>query len=188
MIEFWMFIFLALALLGSLLGLLLIEKSEKRRLALDSELPPEHRVPRHYRNLSAVEKQLWSAEELKWARTWESARLELRPAELAVVTEYLRGLHEDFQRGSNIFGAVILHCPNIQSLCQLEWQRLRLRASFRIWFVMISLRLKMNSVSVEELRRITDVVTTLAYYVRTMLTALEQAGQSEFVQSVLRRS
>jgi hypothetical protein len=188
MIGFVVPIALALALLGLLLVLSHREKSEKRRLASEGYLPVEERVPRHYKMFTVIEKKLWSAEEYKRVHTWDSTNLSLRQTESKLVAEYLRGLREDFGRGNRIFGAVILHSPDVRILSQLERQRLRLRFSFWTWYVLISVKLRMNSVSVRELKRLTDVVATFAYQIRTMLIALEESGNSEFVRSVLSRS
>ncbi len=189
MIESGAFIALALILLGSLLDLLYSERSQKRRLALESDLLIEHRIPRHYKNFVEVEKKLWqAADNYKRTDAWEFTRLTLRSAELEVVREYLRGLREDFQRGNRIFGAVILHSPNTRILGQLEWQRSKFQLSFRFWYLMISMRLGWNAVSVDELRRLTEIVTNLAYHVRTMLKTFEESGNTKFVEWILKNS
>src|SRR5260370_14492672 len=135
-----------------------------------------------------IESKHWSAEEYKRAHSWESTNLSLRQAELRVVTEYLIGLRQDFERGNRIFGAVILHSPDFHILSQLEMRRLRLRLSFWTWYMLISLKLSVNSVSVKELKRLTDILATLAYQIRTMITNLDEAVHSDFVQSLLNRS
>ena len=189
MIESGAFIALALILLGLLLGLLCSERSKKRRLASESDLLIEHRVPRHYKNFAEVEKKLWqAADNYKHTDAWEFTRLTLRSVELKVVRDYLQGLREDFQRGNRIFGAVILHSPNIHILGQLEWQRSKLQFSFRFWYMVISMRLGWNAVSVDELRRLTEIVATLAYHVRTMLKTFEESGNATFVEWILKNS
>jgi hypothetical protein len=188
MIEFWTSVALASGLLVFFLRLVLLEKSERERLDSESNLPLEQRIPRQFKNLQAVESQLWSAEEHRRANTWETASLRLRQTELKLVTDYVKGLREDFRRGDNIFGAVILHSPNIDILRELESQRLRLSLMFHVRFMVISFRLMTNSISVKELRRLTDIVATLTYEVRTVLATLEAAGHGEFVRSVLKRS
>jgi hypothetical protein len=189
MIESGAFIALALILLGLLLGLLYSERSKKRRLASESDLLMEHRVPRHYKDFVEVEKKLWqAADNYKHTDAWEFTRLTLRPVELKVVRDYLQGLREDFRRGNRIFGAVILHSPNTRILGQLEWQRSKLQFSFRFWYMVISMRLGWNAVSVDELRRLTEIVATLAYHVRTMLKTFEESGNAKFVEWILRNS
>jgi hypothetical protein len=188
MIQFWTPVALALGLLLFLLRMVLLERSERKRLDSESNVPLEQRIPQHFKDLRAVESQLWSAEEYNRVNTWETTRLRLRQTELKVVADYVKGLRADFRRGNNIFAAVILHSPNIRFLRGLEWQRLRLGLTFYLWFIAVSLRLMMNSISVKELRRLTDIVATLAYEVRTILAFLEDAGQGEFVKSILKRS
>jgi len=181
------FLVLALVLFGSLLLLLYRERSEKRRLASEENLPIEHRLPRHYRSFAEVEKKLWTAtEEYEQKGAWETARLSLRPPELKVVRDYLDGLREDFQRGNRIFLAVIRHSPDSSLLAQLEWQRSKIQVSFQLWYMVVSLRLSTDTISVKELRRPTDIVAALAYQVRTMLSIFEESGNAEFVQRILK--
>jgi len=175
-------------LLIALVSLVLLEKSERKRIDSESHVPLEQRIPRNYKDLQSIESQLWSAEEHKRMNTWENTSLRLRQTELKVVADYLKGLRDDFKRGNSIFSAVILHSPNVKILRKLEWQRLRLSFTFWLWFMAISVRLLTNSISVKELRRLTDVVATLAYQLRTLLATLEEAGEGEFVKSLLKRS
>lgn len=182
-------VILSLALFSSLLYLLYRERREKRRLAREKDLPNEHRLPRHYRSFTEMEKMLWiAAEALGQGRAWESAKLTLRPREANIVREYLRGLHEDFERGNRIYVAVIRHIPEMSLLAHLEWQRLRTQLSFRFWYRIESWRLGAMAVSLPELRRLTDIVATLAHQVRTMLAILEQSGNAEFVESILKNA
>jgi hypothetical protein len=188
MVESLGFVVLALLLFASLVWLLYRERADKRRLALEKDLPAELRLPHHYRELGEVEKKLWVAtEEFAETASWESTRLSLRPPELQVVRGYLAGLREDFGRGNRIFGAVIIHSPDMALLAQLEWQRVKIELSFQFWYRVISVRLSAKAISITELRRLTDVVATLAYQVRTMLRLLEQSGNADFVQSLLKR-
>jgi hypothetical protein len=181
------FVILALFLWVALIRLLYRERADRRRLALEKDLPTERRLPHHYRDLGEVEKKVWLAtKEFEQAARWESARLRLRPPELQVVRDYLAGLREDFERGSRIFGAVIIYSPETALLAQLEWQRIKIQLSFLFWYRVISTRLGVKAISVMELRRLTDVVATLAYQVRTMLRLLEQSGNADFVQSLLK--
>ncbi len=182
------FVILALLLFTSLLWLLYRERAGKRRLALEKDLPTERRLPHHYRELGEVEKKLWGATEgFAQTASWESTRLSLRPPELQFVRDYVVGLGEDFGRGNRIFGAVIVHSPDMALLAQLEWQRIKTQLSFLFWYRLISIRLTAKAISVMELRRLTDVVASLAYQVRTMLRLLEQSGNADFVQSLLKR-
>jgi hypothetical protein len=180
---------LAIVLFVVLLRLLYRERSEMRRLAVEKDLPSEHRLPRHYRSFTELEKRLWLAtEELRGSRPWESARLRLRSPEAKVVREYVDGLHEDFERGNRIFTAVIRHSPDMKILGQLERQRLRAQLSFRVWYWFVAFRLKVDAISIHELRQLTDIVATLAYEVRTMLRVFEEAGNEEFVRSIVKNA
>lgn len=183
------FVMLSLALFSSLLYFLYCERREKRRLAREKDFPSEHRLPRHYRSFTEIEKRLWTATEaLAQGRARESARLTLRSREATIVREYLRGLHEDFERGNRMYVAVIRHTPKMSLLAQLECQRLRTQLWFRFWYGIVSWRLGAMAVSLPELRRLTDIVATLAYQVRTMLSALEQSGNAEFVDWILKNA
>src|SRR6267378_4283811 len=48
--------------------------------------------------------------------------------------------------------------------------------------------LQTGGLSIDDLRQLTEIVATLAYRVRTMLTAFEKSGNLEFVDSILRQS
>ncbi|SRR5712692_963496 len=183
------FVILAAALFASLLILVLREKSEKRRLALEKDLPIEQRLPRHYRSFAEVEKKLWLATEAYEQKgAWENMQLSVRPSELRIVRDYLAGLREDFHRGNRIFGAVILRSPNISFFTQLEFRRLMIQLSFHFWYRVICARLRTRAISVTELRRITDIVASLAYQVRIMLSIFENSGNTDVVQSILKNS
>jgi hypothetical protein len=49
-------------------------------------------------------------------------------------------------------------------------------------------RLRTTGLSVGELRHVTEIVATLAHRVRTMLTALENSGNTDVVDSILKNS
>ncbi len=183
------FVILSLLLFATLFYLLHCERRENRRLAREKDLPGGHRLPRHYRSFMEVEKKLWAAtESLRQAGAWESTSVTVQSSEVKIVREYLRGLHEDFARGNRIYVAVIRHAPEMSLLAQLEWQRLRIHLSFYFLYRIVSWRLKLTAVSLPELRRLTDIVATLAYEVRTMLSALQQSGDAEFVESILKNA
>lgn len=181
-------IFFVLALLACFFALLQRERSEKRRLDSDKNLDIYEHLPRHYRNLSGVEARLSMAEEYRLFHNWEAAKLNIRESEGSLVAEFLRGLRDDFRQGNRIFLAVILHSPEGRIVGRLEWERLQLQISFFFWYWLISARLRMKCVSVHELRRLTDVVATLAYKVRQTLALMEESGKAECVQSILRSS
>jgi hypothetical protein len=183
------FMILAVALLVSLVLLLQRQHREERRLALEKDLPMERRLPRHYRSFAEVEKRLWLATEAyEQTSTWESKRLNLRSPQLRLLREYLRGLRQDLDRGNRIFGAVIAHSPNTGVLMRLEWQRLQTELSFHLWYSIVSVRLATRAVSVMELRRLTNIVASLAYEVRAMLANFERSGNTDFVEWILKTS
>lgn len=117
---------------------------------------------------------------------WESARLRLPPSEVRLVRDYVRRLWEDFDRGNRVYSAVVCRAPEMSMLVPLEWQRLRIQAAFGLWYFVITIRLRMRSVSMTELRRLTDITATLAYHVRTMLATFERCGNIDLVDSILK--
>ncbi|SRR5712692_2938387 len=182
------FTILAFILLASVLLFLRQQRSQERRLAAERNLPREQRVPRHYRSFTEVENKLWMATaKHDQTRTWENVKLVLQPHELRVVQDYLCGLREDFERGNRIFGAVIIHSPKMNLFARLEWNRLKIELSYCRWSVVMWFRLRTGAIYVRELRRLTEVVATLAYHVRTMLSILERSGNMDFVDSILKR-
>lgn len=182
------------ALLAFFLAVMMVQflrqqKALERRTASQRELPRAQLVPRHYKSFTEVEKRLWEAvKEHKHSMTWEEARFTHREPEFQIVRGYVHGLEEDFQRGHRIFGQVIVHSPEMKLFAQLEWERLKLEFSYYRWCALLGFRLRTDGVSIRELRQLTEIVATLAYRVRTMLTALENTGNVEFVDSILRQS
>ena len=180
------FLIFPLALIACLLYLAYRERRDHRRMALEMNLPREHRLPRHYRSFAEIENKLWVAmDESGPINDWQSAKLSLSPSEVRLVREYLRRLWEDFDRGNRAYSAVLRHAPEMSILVPLEWQRLRIKVSFCLWYFVITVRLRMRSVSMTELRRLTDIIATLAYRVRTMLATLERSGNADLVGDAL---
>lgn len=176
-----MFLLLAMFLLS------LKDISERRRLGVENGRPIGDRFPKHYKALQSVEGQLWNAEEHRRSESWESSIVHLGKTEAKIVNEYLIGLRDDFRRANNIFSAVLRHSPDFHRLRELESQRIRVILSFYLSLTVLLFRLKIaRCTSIGELRRITDIVATLALEVRTVLQALESAGHGQFVESVLK--
>lgn len=179
----------AAVLLIMLVAMVRREHSEKRRVASNADLAPELCLPFRYKSLTQLENFLWEAAvNSDGERSAESARLSLPPRPLSDVRNYLRGLREDFDRGNRIFSAILRHSPQASLLAKLERQRLGMQLSFRFWLALIQLRLLTHTVSVAELRKLTDVVATLAYQIRTLLASLRQSGNADLVDSILRNA
>jgi len=181
------FLILPLALIACLLYLAYRERRDRRRMTLEKNLPRDHRLPRHYRSFGEIENRLWVAMDASGPiNDWECAKLRLPPSEVRLVREYVRRLWEDFDRGNRVYSAVVCRAPEMSILAPLEWQRLRIRAAFALWYFVIIVRLRMRSVSMIELRRLTDIIATLAYQVRTMLATFERSGNADLVDSILK--
>lgn len=165
------------------------QKTLDRRTALQRDLPREQLVPRHYKTFTEVENRLWAAVQNQTRPgTWENARFRLKEPEFHIVREYVNGLREDFQRGHRIFGCVILHSPEMKLFAQMEWERLKIELAYYRCCALLWLRLRTSGISIKELRQLTEIVGTLAYRVRNMLSAFESSGNMEFVDSILRKS
>jgi len=184
---------LSLILAGALLHItfayLKQQNARERRLAAQRDLPREQLLPRHYKSFVEVENKLWAAT-VEGARTaeWDTTQIKLRPAELRLAREYVQGLQKDFEVGNRIFAVVIGHSPEVKMLRQLEWQRIKIEFPYHTWRVWICLRLWMGQVSPGELRHLTEIVSTLAYEVRSLLNVFERGGNVDFVEYLVRKS
>jgi hypothetical protein len=181
------FCILPLALCASLIYLLYADWREKRRVELEKDLPRDHHLPRHDRSFLMIEKKLWDAmEPLGRTDRWFSATFRLPTPEVKFVRAYLRDLREDFDRGNRVYAAVVRQIPEMSMLARLEWRRLRINCSFQVRYRIVSIRLVTQRLSVHELYQLSDVVATFAYHVRRMLNILEESGNAEYVESILK--
>lgn len=114
--------------------------------------------------------------------------MKLRAAELQLARDYVQGLQKDFEIGSRIFAVVISRSPDVRILRQLEWQRIKIEFPYYTWRALICFRLWTGQVSPSELRRLTEIVATLACEVRSMMNVFERVNNVDFVESLLRNS
>jgi len=182
-------VILAGALLYVTFAYLKEQRVRERRVAAQRDLPREQLLPRHYKSLVEVENKLWAAT-AEGARTpkWETTPIELRAAEALLVREYVHGLKKDFEIGNRIFAVVISCAPEVRVLRRLEWQRVKIEFPYYTRYALICFSLWTGRVSPTELRRLTEIVATLAYEVRSMLNVFERGGNVDFVESLLRKS
>ncbi|HYW97631.1 MAG TPA: hypothetical protein VE822_00855 [Candidatus Elarobacter sp.] len=115
-------------------------------------------------------------------------RFRRKEPEFQIVQDYLHRVHEDFRRGHRIYGQVIIHSPELNIFAQLEWHRIKIEFAYYCWCALAWLRLRTVGISIHELRQLTEIVATLAFRVRSMLTTFENSGNVEFVDSILRQS
>src|SRR5712692_5908504 len=182
-------IVLTILLALSLISFLRQQKDIERRIASQRNTPREQLLPRHYKSFTEVEKTLWVAVHKQERSTvWEDVRFKGREPEFKIVRDYIYRLREDFQRGHRIFGQVIIHSPEMKLLAQLEWQRVKIELAYYKWCALAWLRLRTVGISIHDLRRLTEIVATLAYHVRLMLNTFENSGNVDFVDSILRQS
>jgi len=182
-------VLLAIALLYITFVYLKQQNARERRMEAQSDLPREQLLPHHYKSFVEVENKLWAAT-AEGVRTamWDTTRIKLRNGELQLVREYVRGLQEDFEIGSRIFAVIIGRSPEVRTLRQLDWQRIKIEFPYYVWHRLICFRLWIGKVSPAELRRLTEIVATLAYEVRSMLSVFERGGNVDFVEYLLRKS
>ena len=183
---------LSLILAGALLYITFVylkqQNARERRIETQRDLPREQLLPHHYTSFVEVENKLWAAT-AEGARTdWDTTRIRLRAAERQLVRDYVQGLQKDFEVGNRIFAVVMGHSPEVKMLRQLEWQRIKIEFPYHTWRVWICLRLWMGQVSPGELRHVTEIVSTLAYEVRSMLNVFERGGNVDFVEYLVRKS
>jgi hypothetical protein len=178
---------LAILLLHAVVDLLRAEKARERRKATQRDLPREQLLPRHYKSFVDIEKRLWAAtEEGQRNADWDRTKLKLREGELQAVREYVQGLRDDFSQANRIFSVVISLCPTENTLEELEWHRLKIEFPYYASLAVVRFRLRLDRVSPRELHRLTQLVATMAYEVRSMLQVFENGGHGDFVESVLR--
>jgi hypothetical protein len=165
------------------------QRALERRIAAQKDLPHDRLIPRHYKSFTDVEHKLWAAtQEQGRAGVWENMKFTPKQPEFEIVRDYVRGLREDFQRAFNIYGQVIIHSPEVSVFAQLEWQRVKSEFAYCRWLLMAWLRLRTVGISVRDLRELTEIVATIAYRVRSILSSFESSGNVEFVDWILRRS
>ncbi len=182
-------IFLAVLLAFSLIFFLHIQRDIERRIASQRNTPRDQLVPRHYKSFTEFEKTLWiAAQQQNQSTVWEDVRFKRKEPEFQVVQDYVRRVREDFRRGHRIYGQVIIHSPELQIFAELELQRVKIEFEYYRWCALTWLRLRTVGISIQDLRKLTEIVATLAYRVRSMLNTFENSGNVEFVDSILRQS
>ena len=188
-VQLMLSLILAGALLYATFAFLKEQQVRERRVAAQRDLPREQLLSHHYKSFVQVESKLWSAT-AESARTakWDTARIKFRATELHLAREYVRGLQKDFEIGNRIFSVVIGRSPDVRILRQLEWQRIKIELPYYIWYAVIYFRLWTGWISPIELRRLTEIVATLAYEVRSMWSVIERGGNVDFVESLIRNS
>jgi hypothetical protein len=179
---------LGIVLLAMLVVFLHQQKVQRWRVAARRDVPHEQLLPHNYKAFTALENELWNATDVYRGQPWEGVRFGHREREFELLNGYLRGLRQDFQQGDRIFGRVILHSPEIDLFAQLESERCRMEASFYVRYALACFHLRTSGVSVKELRRLTELIATLAHRVRTILAALESSEKLGLVDSILRNS
>jgi hypothetical protein len=180
--------FLAIILFLSAVIYLKEQKAQQHRAATQRDLPRELLLPRHYKSFVEVEKKLWAAaEESERSAQWDIGKIRLRATEAQLVREYVQGLRQDFAQGNRIFSVVIGRSPNVRILKELEAHRLKIEFPYYALCLLVRLRLWTHRVSLRELRRLTEVVSTMAYEVRSMVNVFEQSGHVDFVEALLRK-
>jgi hypothetical protein len=182
-------VILTILLALSLARFLRSQKEIERRIFSHRNTPREHLVPRHYKSFTQVESALWAAvQEHKRSMTWEEVRFTAREPEFEMVRDYIDGVRDDFRRGHRIYGQVIIHSPELKMFAQLEWQRVKIELAYYKWCGLAWLRLRTGGISIHDLRQLTEIVATLSYRVRSMLTTFENSGNVDFVDTILRQS
>ena len=182
-------VLLASAFLYATFAYLKEPKARERRIEKQRDLPRGQLLPHHYRSFVEVENKLWAATaEGARTATWGRTRMKLRAAELQLARDYVQGLQKDFEIGSRIFAVVISRSPDVRILRQLEWQRIKIEFPYYTWRALICFRLWTGQVSPSELRRLTEIVATLACEVRSMMNVFERVNNVDFVESLLRNS
>jgi hypothetical protein len=182
-------IFLVVLLAILLVFFLRTQRDIERRIALQRNTPRDQLVPRHYKSFTQVEATLWAAvQEHKRLMTWEEVRFGPREPEFRIVRDYIGSVREDFRRGHRIYGQVIIHSPELKIFAELEWHRMKIEFAYYRWCALAWLRLRTVGISIHDLRQLTEIVATLAFRVRSMLSTFENSGNVEFVDSILRQS
>jgi hypothetical protein len=182
-------VFVTVLLAVSLIHFLRSQKDVERRIASQRNTPRDKLFPRHYKSFTQVESALWAAvQEHKRLMTWEEVRFKAREPEFRIVRDYIGSVRDDFRRGHRIYGQVIIHSPKLKIFAELEWHRMKIEFAYYRWCALTWLRLRSVGISVHDLRRLTGIVATLAYRIRSMLNMFEKSGNVEFVDSILRQS
>lgn len=183
-----MFYFLLTVLFACLMVLFLRAQYDlRRRIAAQKNSPKEELVPRHYKMFTEVERKLWAAVQNQGLDS-EQVKFTAREPEFQIIREYIRGVSDDFRRTRNIWGRIILRCPEGKLFAQLEWERIKTEFAYYRWRLFSGLRLRTAGMTIGDLRQLTDIVASASYRVRTMLNRLEQQGHGQFVDSILRQS
>jgi len=179
---------LVLLFLFLLLAHLRQQKAQERRAAYQKDLPREELLPHNYKSFVQIENTLWANTRESERHKWNTEVMILQDSELHLVREYVHGLRSDFLKANRIFSAIIIRSPDEKVLMQLERQRLKTELPYYALYALVRFRLWRHRVAITELRLLTEIVSTMAYEVRSMLNVFEQSGRTEFVESLLRNS
>ena len=179
--------FLAILLILVTFAALKEQKARQQRIETQRDMPRERLLPQYYKSFVEVENKLWAATQ-ESARTakWDATPIKLRATELQLVREYVQGLQKDFEIGNRIFAVLVSQSPEVTIFRRLEWHRIKIELPYHAWRTSIRFHLWTGRILPMELKQFTQVVATLAYEVRRMLNTIEQAGQADVVESLLR--
>jgi hypothetical protein len=182
-------ILLAFLLACAMVYFLRTQHDIRRRIAAQKNAPKEELIPRHYKSFTEVEGKLWAAvQERKQGGDFEQTRFKMREPGFKVIRDYVAGVRDDFRRAHNIWGQIVIHCPEGKLFAQLEWERVKIEFAYYGWWVLSGLRLRTVGISIGDLRRLTEIVANFSYRVRKQLSVFEQGGHGDFVDSILRQS
>ena len=179
---------LVLVFLFLLFAYLRQQKAQERRAAYQKDLPREELLPHHYKSFVQIENTLWANTRESERHKWDTEVMILQDSELHLVRQYVDGLRSDFARANRIFSAIIIRSPDEKVLIQLERQRLKIEFPYYAVCALVRFRLWRKRVAITELRLLTELVSTIANEVRSMLNVFEQSGRTEFVERLLRNS
>ncbi len=144
-------------------------------------LPPhtslEELAPSHCRYFAQVQRAL-APEDWKFVRRRGSRALQrrMRVDRNRVARLYLRGLREDFSRLNRLARIIASLSPLVEQ--RREWERLELFVRFQFLYLLVSLGLQIGGRATAELRRLTDVVGSLASQMETAISALGEISAS----------
>lgn len=169
--------FLAILFLLSLIVYLKEHEAQQRR-AKTRDLPREL-LPHHYLCFVIVENRLWVAASENERGKWFSGSIRLQTFEATLAREFVQGLRQDFAQANRIFSIVMNRSSSAKILTQMEAHRIKMSFAYYIFSTLVRLRLLTDRVSLKELRRLTNIVSTMAYEVRMMLDAWEFSGRGD---------
>jgi len=177
-VQLFFFVGIAVALLLTLLWLLRQPAPKSIQKQLHGKVEIEELFPLHCRHFPQIRQALSIAdEEFLRGRVQRDVLKKWRVERRNVLRQFLLGLGEDFVRLDRLARTVAALSPKVSR--SRETERLWLSLRFRVLYRLVNLRLYTGWISLPQLTRLTEMVSSFAAQVEAGMAALEKTSASK---------